>query len=285
MNLRDIEYTLKAYETGRFAEAAKQCHISQPSLSIQIKKIEQELGHAIFVRQQNGVKLTDFGNHILPYFEDIQRNVGLIKNYAQNHANQRNPRIRLGAIFTVAPFLFPHIQSINNLRFEESNTKELLAKLLNEKLDAAIMALPVKTPVLITKKILREPFYLTAKKNNTLAKKIKLKTLTFPKECQFVALTEEHCLGDQIKDICHLFGYRNKKIIEKTSLETIRRLIAASDYFTLMPEMAKSKNDGLQYKKLPEKYYREIGLVYRKHAPLEDHILKLWKSIKTKLNT
>ncbi len=281
MNLRDIEYILAAAEIGSFAKAARVCHISQPSLSIQIKKVEELLGCALFIRDKKGVRLSEFGETVLSYFKEIQDNVSKIHTMAQKQRSEPLPTIRLGAIATAAPYIFPYITDIENLVFEESTTVELIKKLLDDEIDAALLALPVKVPLLTSMSLYKEPFYLVAAQNNPYAQTIDVETIALPPECRFLVLSEEHCMGEQTMSLCKLNRNNNHKIFKATSLETIRHMVATSNDITLMPALARRHNDGLSYYDLSPRYHRDIGLVYKARTRHTEQIHNLHAKVKT----
>ncbi len=280
MNLRDIKYILTAVETGSFVQAAEVCHISQPSLSIQIKKVEERLGHALFIRHKKGVRLSEFGESVLPYFETVQNNVLKINNLAEKQKGKPAPTMRLGAIATVAPYIFPYLKNTEDVAFEESTTAKLIKKLLDDQIEAALMALPMKIPQLSTMTLYKEPFYLAAAQNNSYAEKMDFETMEPPPECRFLILSEEHCMGEQTINLCRLHPGNNKKVFKANSLETVRHMVATSNDMTLIPALAIRAHDGLAYYSLPSKYHRNIGLVYKKSSKHIDQIHALHHDIK-----
>lgn len=280
MNLRDIEYILAAAETGNFARAAELCNVSQPSLSIQIKKVEERLGSALFVRDKKGVRLSEFGHTTITYFEDIHKNVAQINNLARKKQDIPPPRIRVGAIATAAPYILPHVMHIENLDVEESTTADLIQKILNDEIDAALLALPTKAPMLSSVKLYDEPFYLVTAEENHSADDMDYDTMEPPQGCKILALTEEHCMGEQTMSLCKLRLDDKNRIFKATSLETIRHMVATSNDMTLMPALAWRGNDGLTYHKLPKKFHRKMGLVFKSRSEKIEQIHELRDTIK-----
>ena len=282
MNCRDIEYILSAAETGSFAAAAALCHVSQPSLSIQIKKVEDQLGHIIFMRGQKGVQLTSFGEELVKYLQTIQHNLQSINTLAKNYQGQKQPPIRLGAIATTAPYLFPYLLDSRDFILTESTTKALIKDLLNEAIDAAILALPVRIYGLDILHLYDEPFLLAMSKAGHCADNINLENLRIGDECRFLLLSEEHCMANQTFDICKLDTHKKDRVFKYTSLETIRKMLVKSDGdVTLMPALARRENDGLSYYTLGSQYFRSIGLVFRSDFSSRDSIDKLAIQLKT----
>ena len=281
MNLRDIDYILMAAEVGSFAKAAERCFVSQPSLSIQVKKAEDSLGQAIFVRHKNGVRLTAFGEKILPHLRKVQAEISAINDLSHKSGEV----LRLGAIATVAPYIFTEIADLQNIIFEESVTSDLLQRLSSGEIDVALLALPIKESGLAHSLLYREPFYLASAKGNENLSSIDLDDLnSLPKNCRFVVLTEEHCLAQQVLHLCHLDKSSGTDsgadIFRASSLEMARRLVAGGKDVTLIPARAKRDDDGLEYRSLANRYYRDIALVYRKDSSNMRSIKQLHRNLK-----
>ena len=280
MNFRDVEYILASIQTGSFAKASEICSISQPSLSIQIKKVEKLLKLRVFIRDKNGVKLTEFGRLILPYFESIQQNVTQIHKLAQKQQNILNDPIKIGAIATVASYIFPYLTNVEEIDFEESTTADLMRNLLDNKIDAALLAMPVKAPQLTSLILYEEPFYLVSSKKNKMINNMDLKKIHPPVGCRLLILSDEHCMGEQTFNLCQLNKDCNNKVFKAASLETIRHMVSTSNDITLIPALAKRNNDGLKYYPLDSRFCREIGLVFNSRNPHAEKILNLYEKIK-----
>lgn len=267
MNYRDIQYITTAAAMGSFAKAAKLCHISQPSLSIQIKKAENRLGQALFIRHKSGVRLSPFGLQALPYLTAVQDNI-LALNRCADRWNRKQPAtLKLGAIATVAPYIFSKIADLDNIIFTESTTAELTEKLLEDKIDAALLAIPIKAPLLQSILLYKEPFFLAAADNYPNLATVDLENLGHHNDnegdCRLVVLSEEHCLAEQVLHLCHADVQNALSPFRATSLEVARRLVAEGKGITLIPATAQRDDDGLQYRSLDSKYHRAIGLVYK----------------------
>ncbi len=292
LSYREVLYITTAAKTGSFVRASEVCHISQPSLSIQIKKIEERLGNAVFIRSVQGVRLTPFGQEILPLLNIILEKFEAIRAHTSQAKNQKLKPLRLGIIPTVGPYLLPQLQELTGVNFTEGTTDMLIQKLLKDELDGALLALPIKLPQLKSSKLLREPFYLTAAKENAYLRHIQLNAdfsaRELPAECSFLILSEEHCLGEQTAELCGLQQGGMNEAFKQTSLETIRSMVAESNNVTLMPAMAKRAGDGLVYHPMAAQFYRDVGLVYKKSgervaeiAELEVKLRKLMRQIKS----
>ncbi|MEM7618587.1 MAG: LysR substrate-binding domain-containing protein [Pseudomonadota bacterium] len=287
MNFRDLEYVIETAKALSFSKAAENCNVSQPSLSAQIKKLEEELGTNLFIRSKRKVLLSAYGESFLEKAQQILKTRGEMYLLANENKNPLQGKVNLGAILTVAPYMFPNIVSVLSkkapkiqLTLKEAKTEELLKSLLDGKIDAAILSLPTDDHVFESQSLFYEPFYVAVAKNHKLASK---KTIT-PKDMdaqKLILLEEGHCFRAQALDVCHSTAAKENKIFKATSLETIRHFIEAGDGVTLMPEMSIQKDDGLAYIPLEDKkFMRQIGIVWRKSCNKKPQIEKLISLIK-----
>jgi len=277
MNIRDLEYVLAVAEKRHFGLAAAACNVSQPALSAQIKKLEETLGLRLFDRTTRDVAPTPEADFVISHARRILENVGEIKKYARLHREGLQTKIiNLGVIPTIAPYYLSEFfnqigkwAKAHNISWQihEDKTDRLLAQMQEGKLDGAILSLPVRTEGLKFKKLFQEPFYLAVPVGHKYAA---LKTAE-PGDvtgAEWLLLDDGHCLKDQMLGICEkirspaspVYGHS----FRATSLETLRHMVATHSGVTLMPEMAKRKNDGIVY--IPfgnAKYSRAIGFVWR----------------------
>jgi len=271
MNFRDLEYVIEVSKTLSFSKAADNCNVSQPSLSTQIKKLESELKTEIFIRNKRNVHLSAFGHSFVAKAKNILEIREDIRSTANKNQNPLEGKVRLGAILTIAPYLFPKIVTLLaktapkiELSLKEAHTETLIGLLFKGKIDAAIVSLPTDDDVFETRALFSEPFYLAVSKQHSLAKR----TIIHKKDldgCILTLLEEGHCFRTQALDICHSTTAKENQTFTATSLETIRNFIASSNGATFMPETAIKKNDGLQYIPLKNKNFkRDIGLIWRK---------------------
>ena len=270
MNFRDLEYVVAVSKTLSFSKAAEACHVSQPSLSAQIKKLETELQNELFVRTKRKIHLSTFGKVFVQKAEDILTIRDDIKKAAAKNQDPMKGSIKIGAILTVAPYLFPQIvQTLKDkapkieLRLKEAKTEELISDLLCGNIDIAILSLPTDDHIFDTHALLTEPFYIAVPKEHALSQNTSI-TGDMLKDHSLILLEEGHCFRDQALDVCHSALATENKMFEATSLETIRQFIAAEDGITLVPAMAKKDNDGLAYIPLcDQNFQRVIGLAWR----------------------
>lgn len=272
MNLRDLRYVAAIADTLNFSEAAQQCHVSQPTLSAQVKKLEEWLGVKIFERNNKTVLLTEAGQEIVASARRAIAEADHIKELGEVSRNPYAGKFRLGAFPTLAPYYLPKIVPFIREIFPkltlilvEEKTDILLRQLKEGKLDAALLALPLAGEALETKWIFDDLFYLALPSNHALASHAsvtKNDLLTYP----LMLLEEGHCLREQALEVCSLLGGKETQGFRATSLETLREMVRAGTGMTLMPDIALRKGErGIVYLPFADvQPKRQIALVWRK---------------------
>jgi len=272
MNLRELSYIVAVAETLNFSRAAEQCHVSQPTLSAQIKKLEEFLGVMIFERNNRNVMLTDVGAEIVTNARRILSDVSDMQEIASAAQDPFAGKFRLGAFPTLAPYLYPLVlPSIRdelpklNLVLAEEKTETLLEQLKKGRLDAAFVALPIDAPTLESHILFRDPFYLAVPHNHALSAKKSVSSNVLH-DYSLLLLEEGHCLRDQALEFCQIAGAKAQTDYRATSLETLRQMVRIGNGITLMPKLAIHDGDALVnyipfQKPVP---HRTIGLVWRK---------------------
>jgi LysR family hydrogen peroxide-inducible transcriptional activator len=244
MNLRDLHYLVALAEYRHFGRAAKACFVSQPTLSTQIRKLEDELGVALVERTPRKVLLTEVGREIVARARTALNEVEQIRGIAHRSLDPESGTLRLGIIPTLAPYLLPHVvPSIHQLfpRLElllvEEKPEEVLRRLREGRLDACVVALPVHDESLHAEFLFEEPFLLAAPQDHPLAKRPSLRLNELVGQ-SLLLLEDGHCLRDQALEVCHLAGAGEKNDFRATSLETLRQMVAAGVGITLLPVLA-----------------------------------------------
>jgi LysR family hydrogen peroxide-inducible transcriptional activator len=271
MNLRDLRYLVAVAEHQHFGRAAEACFVSQPTLSTQIKKLEEELGVVLLERTNRQVMLTPVGERIVAQAQRVLREVNQMVHIAEEHRDPYGGDFRLGIIPTVAPYLLPKIlgpihKAFPKLRIQltEGQTAVITRLLRDGDLDACIMALPVDEEHLEEMPLYSEDFYFAASKHHPKAAK-KSVTLDDLEDEQVLLLEDGHCLRDQALDICKSHKAVENTNFRATSIETLRQMVAADVGITLMPELAITARTGpVRY--LPfrgEHPHRDVGLCWR----------------------
>lgn len=272
MNLRDLKYLTAVAKEQHFARAAEKSFVSQPTLSMQIKKLEDELGVQIFERSQKNFLVTKVGKEIIKKAEIILREAEEIKNIAKNSKDPFSGELRIGAFPTLASYFFPKVVSKISKKFPqlklllvEEKTEELLRKLKNGEIDAAFIAMPQSDEALEVQKIFSEEFLLAVPKNHALAKKKNVERKDL-KGKELMLLEDGHCLREQALEACSMLGAFEQQDFRASSLETLRQMIINGSGITLMPKIAVKKEDKISYIKIINAPERTIGLYWRKSA-------------------
>lgn len=272
MNLRDLNYLIAVADLRSFVQAAEHCHISQPTLSTQIKKLEDRLGVQIFERSNKRVLLTEAGEHIVETARQILREVDHIKELAENARDPLAGNLRIGAFPTLSTYIFPSLvplikQALPRIRLilVEEKTDALIRQLKNGQIDMALLALPVFDDILQTEALFDDEFLLAVADDHRLASATSVRQTDLAGQ-QLLLLDEGHCLRGHALQICQLSGAKEEHDVRATGLETLRQMVRAGTGITFMPRIAISGNDeGIRY--IPFQApapSRTIGLVWRK---------------------
>lgn len=276
MNLRDLNYLVALAEYRHFGKAAKACSVSQPTLSIQLKKLEHTLGLTLFERGQKKVLITASGLRIVEQAKQIGHAVDELKRLAQLAKDPFSAELRLGVIPSLCPYLLPHIlpgikQELPKLTLYlyEDKTENLLIQLNQGNLDAVVLALPVPHKRLYLRTLFKEPFFLIVPSSLSLqSKKLHLKDLN---QHNLLLLEEGHCLREQALEVCHKkSNLKERTNYRATSLETLRHMVGAGAGITLLPLLALETQPLIANIPLdspvPE---RKIGMLWRKESALD----------------
>ena len=250
MTLTELHYVTVLAQTQHFGNAAEQCNVSQPTLSIAIKKLESELGIDIFERSATQVFLTTMGEKIIAQCHKVLDEVAIIKDIAVNEEERLSSPLHIGAIFTIGPYLFPNFvsplkESAPNmpLIIEEGYTNSLRARLRKGKLDVAILCLPFEEADVVVQPLFDESFVVVLPPNHSLAQRSSLNPKDLEKE-HILLLGEGHCFRDQvINAIPNINQHHHAKMPIDTdsqaySLETLCTMVATGFGITILPQTA-----------------------------------------------
>ncbi|WP_297834957.1 LysR substrate-binding domain-containing protein [Thermomonas sp.] len=280
MNLRDLKYLVALADLRHFGKAAQACFVSQPTLSTQIMKLEEELGVKLVERAPRKVMLTAAGKDAAQRARRILAEAEELKEAARRGANPEAGRLRLGAFPTLAPYLLPHVVPELHAKFPklellltEEKSDLLLHRLRDGQLDAALLALPIHDDSLHAQFLFEEPFLLAAPADHPLAHRKTLDTSDL-NHTSLLLLEDGHCLRDQALDVCRLSGAREEADFRATSLETLRQMVATGVGVTLLPTLSVRppivQPEGIKlvkfHKPAPS---RRIALVWRKSSALD----------------
>lgn len=246
MTLTELRYITALAQEKHFGRAAKACFVSQPTLSVAIHKLEQELGVAIFERDRTHVRVTDIGKQIIAQAQRVQDEVALLDQIAKGSKSQLHEPLRIGAIYTIGPYLFPNL--IPRLRsvapnmplmIEEDYTANLREKLQQGKLDAIFIALPFTDSGVVTQVLYDEPFVVLMRKDHPLSQQESIKPSDLRAQ-ELLMLGEGHCFRDQVLKVCpHCYAEKGTiNVVEGSSLETLRHMVASGMGLTVLPSTA-----------------------------------------------
>ncbi len=246
MTITQLEYIVGVDTHKSFAKAAVHCYVSQPALSMQVKKIEEELGIMIFDRSKKPVITTDIGEKVVKHARIILREAGRMSEIIKDQKNQMSGELRVGIIPTLSPYLLPlfvthFIEKYPdvNLVFEELLTEEIIGKLNNDLLDVGILVTPINDKSIIEMPLFYEGFIVYGASGNPLMnkKQILVSDLNIN---EMWLLKKGHCFRLQTLNICsdhHPDDNRRIKF-ESGSLETLKRIVEGRFGYTLLPELA-----------------------------------------------
>jgi len=270
VNIRDLKYLVAIADYGHFGRAAQACFVSQPGLSMQIKKLESTLGVQLIERTNKSILLTEAGKLITEHARDILHKVENMKIAAKQANDPYCGELRLGVIPTVAPYLLPHIipklaKAYPKLMLYliEEQTSRLVEKLKQGKIDCALLALPFTHEDFSALPLFEEEFMLAVPSNHALSKK-KNASLSDLENKTLLLLEDGHCMRDAALELCYRTKATEAKNFRASSLETLRHMVAAKAGITLIPKLAHKLNDGICYLTFnAPKPARTIGMVWR----------------------
>ena len=279
MTLTELKYIVALARERHFGRAAEKCFVSQPTLSVAVKKLEEELGAILFERSQNDVRTTPVGDQIVAQAERVLAEANRVKELADAAGDPLAGPLRIGAIYTIGPYLLPKLVPLVKARapkmllmIEENFTVRLLESLKRGDLDIAILALPIDEPGLVAQAVYDEDFRVLVPAGHAWAKR---RAAIEPGELlaePLLMLGRGNCFRDQVLDLCTQAGQGGPQVLEGSSLETIRHMVASGVGITVMPATAVDelpKNDPLLRVKpfVAPQPSRRIGMVWRASFP------------------
>lgn len=245
MNLRDLQYLVAVDEHRHFGRAAEASFVSQPTLSMQLKKLENELGVALVERNPGHVVLTEAGRQVADRARVILGEVDTIRGIARQAADPESGSVRIGLFPTLAPYFLPHVVPNVHRRFPhlelllvEEKTEVVHRRLREGRLDVGLMALPVDDDHLCSEVLFDEDFVLAVPAHHPLAASDGPVDPSVLASEHVLLLEEGHCLRQQALDVCRLAGASERTGFRATSLETLRQMVAAGVGVTLLPRLA-----------------------------------------------
>jgi LysR family transcriptional regulator, hydrogen peroxide-inducible genes activator len=244
LKLKDLRYLVAVADTRHFGQAARRCFVSQPTLSAQIRKLEDYLGVQLIERHPRRATLTEAGEQIVARARRMLEASDEVVTLARSHRDPLAGQLRLGLLPTIGPYLLPRVTAAIRkslpkltLLLYEYQTAPLLAKLEAGELDLGILALPVELDGLEVRELYEEPFEVALPAEHPLAKHRTVRLAELQHE-QLLLLEEGHCLRDQALAVCSRAGVHENADFRATSLETLRQMVASGAGVTLLPELA-----------------------------------------------
>ncbi|WP_151702197.1 hydrogen peroxide-inducible genes activator [Nitrincola alkalilacustris] len=244
MTLTELRYIVTLAQEQHFGHAAERCYVSQPTLSIAVKKLEEELGVALFERSKSAVRVTPIGEKVIRQAQIVLEQADVVRDLAKHGKDQLASPLRVGAIYTIGPYLFPQlIPEVQQLApqmplyIEENFTEKLRIKIRNGELDAIIIALPFNEADVLTRAIFDEPFVMVMPKDHPLTQQKEVDPAVMGEE-RMLLLGEGHCFRDQVLEACPTLNnslHGQHLLNEGSSLETIRMMVASGLGSSVLP--------------------------------------------------
>ncbi len=292
MTLTELKYIVAVAREKHFGRAAEACFVSQPTLSVGIKNLEEELQVKLFERSANEVAVTPLGEDIIRQAQSVLEQAANIKEIAKRGKDPLAGPLRLGVIYTIAPYLLPELvrHSIDMspqmpLMLQENFTVKLLEMLRTGEIDCAIMAEPFPDTGLAIAPLYDEPFMAALPSSHPLAGRDSISATELKAETMLL-LGNGHCFRDHVLEVCPEFArFSNdtegiRKSFEGSSLETIKHMVAAGMGVTLVPRLSVPK-DALvataKRKKTLDTYVRYLPIVEGKDAPPTRRVVLAWR--------
>lgn len=258
MEMHQLRYVVAVARAGTFSRAAEQCHVSQPSLSQQIQKLESELGERLFHRLKREAKLTAHGEAFLRRAVRILEEADAAKREAADAQSLLRGTLTIGVLPTIAPYLLPGALAAFTEKFpgvdlvvQEDTTARLLKLALTCEIDVAVASLPIPGGQFEVKELFSEELLLALPPGHVLTKKSRVPVTALEGQ-PLIVMKEGHCLGDQVLGFCDRRDVKTKIIFRSAQLETVQALVSAGMGISLIPHMAANGNRG----DLPE--YRSL---------------------------
>jgi len=293
MTLTELRYIVAVARERHFGRAAEACFVSQPTLSVAVKKLEEELGVTLFERGPGEVSVTPPGQKIVEQAQRVLEEAARVREIAAAGRDPLVGPLRLGAIYTIGPYLLPKLVPIMRraapsmpLHIQENFTHNLSESLKNGEVDVILIALPFDEPGIATRAVYDEPFLVAVPKGHDWEDRKRISADELTSE-SLLLLGEGHCFRDQVLDICNVVRAKERSSLAKTveggSLETIRQMVASGVGVTVLPSTSiGAGGTGDLIRILPfarPAPTRRVGLAWRRSFPRPEAIEALRKAI------
>jgi LysR family hydrogen peroxide-inducible transcriptional activator len=293
VTLTELRYIVAVARERHFGHAAQACHVSQPTLSVAIKKLEEELGVQLFERGPGEVAVTPVGQRVIEQAQRVLEEAARVKEIAQAAHDPLAGPLRLGAIYTIGPYLLPKLVPVlrrkaptMQLLIEENYTHRLAEMLKQGEVDVILVALPFAEAGVATRPLYDEPFFVALPQGHPLEKKKHISADELARE-SLLLLGAGHCFRDQVMDLCSTVqrGARGAlaRTVEGGSLETIRQMVAGGVGLTVLPATSVQPGEGSDLirirpfaRPVPD---RRVVMAWRKSFPRPQAIEALRQAI------
>jgi LysR family transcriptional regulator, hydrogen peroxide-inducible genes activator len=294
MTLTELRYIVAVARERHFGRAAETCFVSQPTLSVAVKKLEDELGLTLFERGPGEVSVTPAGRRIIEQAQRVLEEASRIRELAAAGKDPLAGPLRLGAIYTIGPYLLPKLIPIlrrtapaMQLLIQENFTHRLAEELRSGEVDVILVAMPFEAPGVMTRPVYDEPFMVAVPKGHPWENRKRVTSEELTNE-SLLLLGEGHCFRDQVLEICHTVRARERSPLARTveggSLETIRQMVAGGVGVTVLPATSTATSGGSSdlirilpfARPIPT---RRVGLAWRRSFPRPEAIEALRKAI------
>jgi LysR family hydrogen peroxide-inducible transcriptional activator len=287
MTLTELRYIVAVSQKNHFGKAAQACFVSQPTLSIAIKKLEEELGVRLFERSsKNEIRITEIGQQIVDQAQIVLQQTQILSEIAQQGKDPLSGQFRLGVIYTIGPYLLPSLipklrVAVPDLKLiiEENFTASLFQSLKQGNLDAIILSYPFNEPGIETAALYDEPFIVALPHNHEWRQREFIEPEDLASQ-DLMLLGAGHCFRDQVIEACPTCMSGNSELtrtLEGGSLETMRHMVAAGTGITVLPRTSiaqgHNKNPLIEIKPFAQPSpSRTVAIAWRKHFPRKEAI-------------
>ena len=275
MELQQLRYLVAVADSRSFTGAAEACHVTQPTLSHQIKKLEEEVGEPLLQRRRKGAYLTPLGERVYRHAQEIMRNVESVHQVSSAFSSRVQGLLKIGIIPTIAPYFLPGLLRRSQKRFpgidfqiSEEPTERLLASLISGTLDLAILSPPIDNDGVEMLDLFEDEFLLVLPVKHELAKsrQVSLRRL---RELPMILMNDAHCLRGQTISFCQRVGFAPKVFIQSSQLDTVLAMVETGQGISLVPAMSRKafRHRKVLFRSLgPEKLVRKISVAWSKQA-------------------
>ncbi len=291
MNLNDLRYLVALAQERNFHRAAERCFVTQPTLSVAIRKLEVELGVRLFERSRSAVRPTAVGSRIVGQAQRVIEEANRIRELARQGADQLAGPLKLGVIYTVGPYLLPDLIPILHrkapqmpLEVEENVTAQLELLLHNGRIDCALLAAPFEAPNVELLALYDEPFTVAVPNSHPWAKRASINAHELATQ-NVLLLASGHCFANQVAEACPELQRRGAEALQGNSLETIRNMVASGLGITVLPASADSTRYRSPLIKMlpfkPPAPVRRIALAWRRSFARDKAIEVLAEAVRS----